>query len=179
LNVTAKTVNTELKGSGDIILRQSRHAQHQQIRQRRCTRVESSRAKALSPHPVPAIVKSTPVRPQEPGSGDVYYTSNPPQLSVSTGSGKISKIITSVGWRRIAMKFTVALLILLLVAPTLAQPQQPVSVSIVQLIANPKAYHAKFVRVVGFVSVRFEGTAVYLHEEDYKRGISKMDYGST
>lgn len=71
------------------------------------------------------------------------------------------------------MKFTTALLILLLVAPMLAQPQQPISVSIVQVIANPKAYHGKFVRVIGFVSVRFEGTAVYLHEEDYKRSISK------
>ncbi len=28
-------------------------------------------------------------------------------------------------------------------------------------------------RVVGFVSIRFEGNAVYLHEDDYRHGINK------
>ena len=72
------------------------------------------------------------------------------------------------------MKFTSAFLIsLLLAAPLLAQSRQPTTVSIVQLIANPKAYQGKSVRLIGFVSIRFEGKAVYLHEDDYKHGIKK------
>ena len=51
--------------------------------------------------------------------------------------------------------------------------QQPMRVSLVQLIANPKEYDGKFVRVIGFVSVEFEGTAVYLHQEDYKYDITE------
>lgn len=51
--------------------------------------------------------------------------------------------------------------------------QQPTKVSLVQLIANPKEYDGKFVRVIGFVSVEFEGTAVYLHQEDYKYDITQ------
>jgi hypothetical protein len=51
--------------------------------------------------------------------------------------------------------------------------QQPTRVSLVQLIANPQEYDGKFVRVIGFVSVEFEGTAVYLHQEDYKYEITQ------
>jgi len=46
-------------------------------------------------------------------------------------------------------------------------------VSLVQLIANPKDYDGKFVRVVGFVSMEFEGNAIYLHEDDYRHSIFK------
>ena len=51
--------------------------------------------------------------------------------------------------------------------------QRPTDVSMVQLIANPKEYHGKFVRLIGFASVEFEGTAVYLHQDDYKYDIPK------
>ena len=51
--------------------------------------------------------------------------------------------------------------------------QQPTRVSLVQLIANPQEYDGKFVRVIGFVSVEHEGTAVYLHQEDYKYDITQ------
>src|SRR4026207_991872 len=51
--------------------------------------------------------------------------------------------------------------------------QQPTTASIVQLIANPKEYDGKLVRVIGFASVEFEGTAVYLHQDDYKYDIPK------
>jgi hypothetical protein len=51
--------------------------------------------------------------------------------------------------------------------------EQPITASIVQLIANPKEYDGKFVRVIGFASVEFEGTAVYLHQDDYKYDIPK------
>ena len=71
------------------------------------------------------------------------------------------------------MKITTLILISLLAAPWFTQSRNPTPVSIVQLIANPRAYHGKFVRIIGFASVRFEGTAIYLHEEDYKHSISK------
>lgn len=72
-----------------------------------------------------------------------------------------------------AMKITTLILISLLIAPSFAQSRRPTPVSIVQLIANPRAYHGKFVRVIGFASVRFEGTAIYLNEDDYRHGIHK------
>jgi len=48
-----------------------------------------------------------------------------------------------------------------------------VNVSLVQLIANPKDYHGKVVRVIGFVRLEFEGNAIYLHQEDYEHDITK------
>ena len=44
-------------------------------------------------------------------------------------------------------------------------------VSLIQLIANPVAYHERPVRVEGFLSLEFEGTALYLHREDYEHGL--------
>lgn len=51
--------------------------------------------------------------------------------------------------------------------------QQPIVVSMIQLIANPTAYSGKSVRIIGFVRIELEGTAVYMHQEDYKVAISK------
>lgn len=51
--------------------------------------------------------------------------------------------------------------------------QQPVQISLISLIANPINFNGKYIRVVGFVRITFEGTAVYLHEEDYKFAITK------
>ncbi len=50
---------------------------------------------------------------------------------------------------------------------------EPVDVSLIQLIANPKEYDGKFVRAIGFVRLEFEGNAIYLHQEDDKFGIYK------
>jgi hypothetical protein len=50
---------------------------------------------------------------------------------------------------------------------------EPVDVSLVQLIANPKDYDGKVVRAIGFVNLEFEGDAVYLHQDDYRYGITK------
>ena len=55
----------------------------------------------------------------------------------------------------------------------LFQTTEPIYVSMIQLIANPEKYHQKFIRVIGFVHLQFEGDAICLHEEDYKRGLSK------
>jgi hypothetical protein len=42
----------------------------------------------------------------------------------------------------------------------------PISVSLIQLIATPDAFDGKLVRVYGFVRIEHEGTAVYLHRDD-------------
>jgi hypothetical protein len=46
-------------------------------------------------------------------------------------------------------------------------------VSIVQLLATPEKFNGKFVRVFGFLSLEFEGDALYLHREDYVQGLTK------
>ena len=46
-------------------------------------------------------------------------------------------------------------------------------VSIIQLISNPEKFDGKYVRLIGFVRVEFEGDAIYLHEDDYKYGLTK------
>jgi hypothetical protein len=46
-------------------------------------------------------------------------------------------------------------------------------VSIIQLISNPEKFDGKYVRLIGFVRVAFEGDAIYLHEDDYKYGLTK------
>ena len=48
----------------------------------------------------------------------------------------------------------------------------PLDVSLVQLIAHPKDYHDKVIRVVGFVRLAFEDNAIYLHQDDYTHGIA-------
>jgi len=52
-----------------------------------------------------------------------------------------------------------------------AATEQPLDVSIIQLIAYPEDYDGKFVRLIGFVNLEFEGTIICLHEEDCRRGI--------
>ena len=56
--------------------------------------------------------------------------------------------------------------------PLIPTAAELLNVSLVQLIANPKDYDGKFVRVIGFVSLEFEGNGIYLHEEDYKHGLT-------
>ena len=47
------------------------------------------------------------------------------------------------------------------------------SVSLLQLIANPAAWHDRHVRVIGFLNLEFEGDALYLHKDDWKHEVSK------
>jgi hypothetical protein len=54
-----------------------------------------------------------------------------------------------------------------------ANPASADDVSIVQVIANPERYDGRRVQLIGFLRIEFEGTAVYLHREDYERGIDK------
>ena len=55
----------------------------------------------------------------------------------------------------------------------LSSPQQPLEVSILQLIARPDDFDSEYVRVYGFYRSEFEGTSIYLHREDYEQGLLK------
>lgn len=51
--------------------------------------------------------------------------------------------------------------------------EKPMALSTIALLANPEAYHGKLVRVVGFISIEKEGTAIYFHKEDRAFSIRK------
>jgi len=51
-------------------------------------------------------------------------------------------------------------------------PQQPLQVSMLQLIATPERYEGKKIRVTAFLHLEFEGDAIYLHREDYANAIA-------
>jgi len=53
------------------------------------------------------------------------------------------------------------------------------NVSIVRLIATPEKYHERKVQVEGFMNLEFEGNAIYLHEEDYEKGLTKNGFWIT
>ncbi len=48
-------------------------------------------------------------------------------------------------------------------------PPEALSVSLIQLIASPAEYEGKRVAVAGFCNLAFEGNALYLHEEDFRK----------
>lgn len=58
-----------------------------------------------------------------------------------------------------------------------AAPKEVHDVSIIRLIAAPKDYNQKTVRVVGFLNIGFEGDAIYFHEEDFRRGLINNGLG--
>lgn len=47
------------------------------------------------------------------------------------------------------------------------------TISIIDLISNPEKYHGKRVQLIGFLNVEFEGTAIYFHQEDFNKSITK------
>jgi len=52
-------------------------------------------------------------------------------------------------------------------------PQQPLALSLFQLIATPDVFEGKYVRVFGFVRIEHEGTALFLHREDADHMLTK------
>jgi hypothetical protein len=48
----------------------------------------------------------------------------------------------------------------------------PIDVSIIRLVAAPKDYAQKVVRIVGYLNIGVEGDAIYLHEEDFKQSLT-------
>ena len=57
-------------------------------------------------------------------------------------------------------------------AATAPSSGEPRLVSILQLISEPERFGGTKVQVVGFVSLEFEGTAVYLHREDFAESLT-------
>lgn len=53
------------------------------------------------------------------------------------------------------------------------------NVSIVRLIATPDRYHDRKVQVTGYMNLEFEGDAIYLHKEDYEKGLTKNGFWVT
>jgi hypothetical protein len=53
------------------------------------------------------------------------------------------------------------------------QGEDPDNVSLVQVIANPRSYDGKRIRVVGFCHLEFEGNALYIHREDFEQLLLK------
>ena len=51
-------------------------------------------------------------------------------------------------------------------------PHSQFTISLINLIATPEKYDGKLVQVIGYLTLEFEGKAIYLHKEDYVRGIS-------
>jgi|GEM_PF-937352 len=56
---------------------------------------------------------------------------------------------------------------------TLETEKPPLDVSMISLIANPDKYKGKKVRLMGYLNLAFESDGLYLHEEDYLRGLTK------
>jgi len=52
-----------------------------------------------------------------------------------------------------------------------AAAEQARDVSMVQLIADPARYSGQAIRVIGYLHLQFEGDALYLHQEDFRRAI--------
>ena len=52
----------------------------------------------------------------------------------------------------------------------------PLGVGMVALIAVPERYDGRLVRTIGFLCVEFEGNALYLHEEDYRHGLTENSF---
>ena len=53
-----------------------------------------------------------------------------------------------------------------------SSPERPLTVSLIQLIARPDDFDGEYVCVFGFYRTEHEGTAIYLHREDYTQGLS-------
>ena len=60
-----------------------------------------------------------------------------------------------------------------------SSPQRPLDLSLIQLIARPEDFDGQYVRVHGFYRAEFEGTALYLHREDYEQGLGKNGFWIT
>lgn len=61
--------------------------------------------------------------------------------------------------------FSLAIILASVSLCAVAETSEPVS--IIQLITNPAQFHGKKVIVSGFLNIEFEGTAIYLHRDDY------------
>lgn len=57
-----------------------------------------------------------------------------------------------------------------------SESSKPLEVSMVSLLANPDQYEGRKVYISGYLHVEFEGTAIYLHQDDYLHFIGKNGF---
>ena len=60
-----------------------------------------------------------------------------------------------------------------LAAPVQAADTRPPTVSMVQLLANPESFNERRVAIGGFLSLEYEGSAIYLHADDFEHQLRK------
>src|SRR2546426_4695750 len=83
----------------------------------------------------------------------------------------LSSLAAILGW------YGLAALALFLITPPVPNEQQSFNsgvsetASLLQILANPKSWHGRRVRVAGFVNLEFEGDALYLSREDFQQGL--------
>jgi hypothetical protein len=51
--------------------------------------------------------------------------------------------------------------------------EEPLDVSMIQLIATPEKFNGKIVRVFGYLHLEFEGDGLYLHKDDEREGLTR------
>lgn len=56
--------------------------------------------------------------------------------------------------------------------PPVRHPRRPPFVSMIALIADADRFDGKLIQTEGYVALDFEGTAVYLSENDYKTSLT-------
>ncbi|WP_394775778.1 hypothetical protein [Flavobacterium sp.] len=57
-----------------------------------------------------------------------------------------------------------------------AIPFHEFNISIIRLISTPEKYDGKQIQLIGYLNLEFEGNAIYLHKEDYSKGISNNGF---
>ena len=70
------------------------------------------------------------------------------------------------------MRYVIASFMLLFGLDATLHAAEPKLVSIIQLLASPERFNNQRVVVKGFAHVEFEGTALYLHKEDFDHGLT-------
>ncbi len=55
-------------------------------------------------------------------------------------------------------------------------PFNEFNISLLRLITTPEKYDGKQIQVIGYLNLEFEGNAIYLHKEDYSKGISNNGF---
>ena len=78
--------------------------------------------------------------------------------------------------KRLASALAVALLVCVGPAYPLqdrVDPQAPLEVSMIALVATPERLNGKRIRAIGYLDIEFENDALYPHEEDFRDAISK------
>lgn len=55
-------------------------------------------------------------------------------------------------------------------------PWEEYDISIIRLIATPEKYDGKQIQVIGYLNLKFEGNAIYLHREDYEKSLERNGF---